>query len=843
MSGQGRSPSLFHTKLKLLWTKLRVYFQRFRVAAFSLRTLISLCGIIILLIVFTAAIVPVRYDVTVGTVPTHTITANRDVIDEVTTDALRAEAAKAVPPTYHFVEGVTEKVLSELDQIFQQLDTAVQYSENLEDYGPTRRYTAEELAYARTIVKDVDLRDYQLRTLLNTTREELSSLHTKLYAAVQNMLSSNVTEGMENEAVSGVMQIVGYQVDTSLLQNIVQPVLRTVMEPNMVVDQEATSAAQRAARDAVAPIVYKQGQNIIVKGEGLVEQYQYDMLSSLGMLSSNSVDTRIYLGAGILVALVLSLSMILLRLTEKAMVFEPKKLVLLFVILALTLVFCIIARFINIHFAPAVLTALLATAMLSLQAGIIFNCAIALLISALAVGGSTSYTAEMMQILICTMCSGELGAILLSRRSGRLQVIYAGLAAGACNFVVMMALSLMTSSAIHAVIENALYSLGGGLISGVLCIALQPLLEAIFNLSTQTKLLELSNPNHPLMRRLMLEAPGTYHHSLMVANIAEAAAEAVGANPLLARVGGYYHDVGKLRRPQYFKENQQDGENLLAENDPYTAAQIVMSHTHDGVTLARNYRLPREILRIIEEHHGNTPVMYFYSMAVKEANGQYVDPDAVRYNAQPPSTKEGAVVLLSDTIEAAVRSMKDPTPDAIEEFIIKLVRGKLQDGQLSNSPLTLKDLDAICNAATTVLNGVYHERIEYPDPPALTKSKQAIKPETKPELKPEPKPAPTVPDLNTPWDGITEEKPVEEVPAVQDEVHIEDERPETDLFPPPPPIEGEQIIVDPSQFESDEPLKTVELPVAETPLSIEEALALNDAEEQKADTDADEEKP
>ncbi len=842
MSSQGRTPSLFHTKLKLLGTKLRVYFQRFRVAAFSIRTLISLCGIIILLVLFTAAIVPVRYDVTVGTVPTHTITANRDVIDEVTTDKLRNEAAKAVQPTYHFVEGVTEKVLSELDQIFLQLDTAVQYSENLEDYGPARRYTAEELAYARTIVKDVDLRDYQLRTLLNTTREELSSLHTKLYAAVQNMLSSNVTEGMENEAVSGVMQIVGYQVDTSLLQNIVQPVLRTVMEPNMVVDQEATSAAQRAARDAVAPIVYKQGQNIIVKGEGLVEQYQYDMLSNLGMLSSNSVDTRIYLGAAILVALVLSLSMILLRLTEKAMVFEPKKLVLLFVILILTLVFCIIARFINIHFVPAVLTALLATAMLSLQAGIIFNCAIALLISALAVGGSTAYTTEMMQILICTMCSGELGAILLSRRSGRLQVIYAGFAAGACNFVVMMALSLMTSSALHAVIENALYSFGGGLISGVLCIALQPLLEAIFNLSTQTKLLELSNPNHPLMRRLMLEAPGTYHHSLMVANIAEAAAEAVGANPLLARVGGYYHDVGKLRRPQYFKENQQDGENLLAENDPYTAAQIVMSHPHDGVTLARNYRLPREILRIIEEHHGNTPVMYFYTMAVKEANGQYVDPDAFRYNAQPPSTKEGAVVLLSDTIEAAVRSMKDPTPDAIEEFIVKLVRGKLQDGQLSNSPLTLKDLDAICHAATTVLNGVYHERIEYPDPPALTKNKQTVKSEAKSEITPEPKPASNVPDLTTPWDGLTEEKPAEEVPAVQDEVHIEDVHSEADKLPPPPPLEGEQILVDPSQFESDEPLKKVELPIAETPLSIEEALALNDAEEQKADSDTEEEK-
>ena len=237
--------------------------------------------------------------------------------------------------------------------------------------------------------------------------------------------------------------------------------------------------------------------------------------------------------------------------------------------------------------------------------------------------------------------------------------------------------------------------------------------------------------------------------------MAEAAAEKIGANPLLARTGAYFHDIGKLKRPLYFKENQM-GDNPHDRTDPYVSAAIVTAHTRDGLALAQKYHLPPEIQTIIMEHHGDTPVMYFYHKALQMADGKPVDIADFRYDGQRPTTKESAIVMLADTIEAAVRSIPDPTPKAIEQFIERLVRGKLEDGQLSNSPLTLRDIDAICEAFCKVLNGVFHERIEYPtvNVPArpLVKAEKEAEKETKqmqaekqaeaektPEVKPEAK--------------------------------------------------------------------------------------------------------
>ena len=814
--------SPLQARLRHAAVQAHLLFGRFKKAAFSLRTLISLCGILILGLLFCAAITPVRYNISVGMVPTHTITANRDVVDEVTTETLRQEAADAVQPTYHFQEGVVETIIGNFEQIFAQLDSAIQYSETLEDYGPTRRYSAEELEYARTIVTLIELRDYQLRTLLNTPRSDLASLYTNLYAAIQNTMSGYVIEGSENIAIANIMQIIGYQVDTSLLQNVVQPVLSAVIQPNIIIDQEATEAARELARESVEPIVYKQGQNIVVKGEGRVERYQYEMLSNLGLLSNATIDINIYLGGIITVVLACSIAMVLMRLTDKALVHDGKRMLLLFTIIIITLAACILMRLFNIYLAPITLTALLLSAMMGLAPGVIFNAFMALLVSTLAAGGSTSYTAEMVQLLSCSLLSGTIGAMMLYRRSNRLHVIVAGVSVGICNFAVILALGLMTSSNMNTVLLNGLWGLASGAIAGLLCIALQPLLELVFNLPTPTKLMELSNPNHPLLRRLLLEAPGTYHHSIVVSSLAEAAAEAIGANSLLARVGGYYHDVGKLRRPQYFKENQLGGENKLVETDPYTAAQIVLSHTSDGVTLAHNYHLPREVTKIIQEHHGNTPVMYFYTMALNESNGKPVDVEMFRYNANPPSTKEGAIVMLCDTIEAAVRSMQNPTPDAIEEFIIKLIRGKLQDGQLSNSPLTLKDIDDICHACATVLNGVFHERIEYPDPPA--------------ELKPAKEHGNKTGDsddganLQDSWDGLSEEEIApDSVPSERSAAYASITEPLAEV---------KQILVDPAEFEPDAPLPIIEPPAAEAPLTIDEALEeLADAEQRASEND------
>lgn len=801
------SPS--RLRLRSLKKGARSAMKKLRHALFSWQMLIAFVTLVVVMALFAITITPVRYNISIGMVPTHTITANRDVVDEVTTESLRAAAADAVQATYITVEGVLEEVMSNFTHIYNQLDAAVQYSETLEDYGPTRRYTAEELEYARGIVTTLSLRDYQLRTLLNSTRADLSTLYSILYDAIQNTMSSYVIEGSEYSAISNIMQIVGYRIDTNLLQNIVQPLLETIIEPNIIVDQEATEAARELAREAVEPVIYKQGQNIVVKGEGRVERFQYEMLSSLGLLSGASINISIYLGAFLFVATVYCSAMILLYVVCKSIVQDAKRFLLLSIILILTLGLCILSRMASSYLAPVVMGALLISAMLGLNAAIICNVMMALLFSAITAGGSTSYTAEMVLLLTCALCSGTICAMLVWQRSNRLRVITAGIVAGLINFSMTFALGLMTSSTMDAVLHNALWGAASGAISGILAIAVQPLLELFFNLPTPTKLMELSNPNHPLLRRLLMEAPGTYHHSIVVASLAEAAAEAIGANPLLARVGGYYHDVGKLRRPQYFKENQLGGENKLIETDPYTAAQIVISHARDGVTLARNYHLPREVLRIILEHHGNTPVMYFYAQALKESNGQPVDPGYFRYDSNPPSTKEGAIVLLCDTIEAAVRSMQSPTPEAIEDFIIKLIRGKLQDGQLSNSPLTLKDIDDICHACATVLNGVFHERIEYPDPPAQIHNGAQDKQEAAPPEAPVSRE-----ELTKPWDGVVQE----DTPPVEREDPLPPADCESILNPPP------QIMVDLSEYEPEKPLPTVEVPQPEAIPSVEQLM-------------------
>jgi putative nucleotidyltransferase with HDIG domain len=245
---------------------------------------------------------------------------------------------------------------------------------------------------------------------------------------------------------------------------------------------------------------------------------------------------------------------------------------------------------------------------------------------------------------------------------------------------------------------------------------LLPFFESAFGLLTPMRLLELANPNHPLLRKLLLEAPGTYHHSLIVGNLAEAAAEAVGADPLLCRVGAYYHDVGKTKRPAFFVENQMTKENPHDKIAPSLSHLIITSHVRDGLELQEQYRLPSSIRDICAQHHGTTVLWYFYNKALEQDKSGNVSIDSYRYPGPKPQSKEAAIVMLCDAVEAAVRSMARPTPQRIEAVIRKIIRDRLQDGQLDESQLTLRDLDKAAEAFMQTLNGIYHPRIEYPDP-------------------------------------------------------------------------------------------------------------------------------
>ena len=669
---------------------------------------------------FLLAITPQRYDLKVGDISHATITASKDVVDEISTTRQRDLAAQQVEPTYIFKENVASEVRQNLSTILAQVNAVQQYgSKLLEQEYPgdveaqkLYKFSDEELKYARTLLTQLNLADYQLRTVLHATTDQIVSMRLNLTAAVDNALNTTIREGYVNETIQYLQQMTAYKTDMNLLQNVVTPILRKAIQPNMVIDQEATEKLRDEARAAVDPVIYKQGQNIVLARERVTAN-QLEMLRSLGLLDDDNVDIMMYIGGVLLVLIAMGVLIVGLLLFDPDVLTKPKQLIILSLTLCLTMALCIAGRLIHNYLSPVLLAAMMITGLIGARAAMAGSMSMSVLVSALVAGSSTTYGAAMVHLLFTSFISGLIAIYIIRRKPYRQQVLLSGIVTAFSNILIILSIGFMTNPSVTEVFTNALWSAGSALLSSVLCIALDSLFESVFKLATATKLLELSNPNHPLLRRLLIEAPGTYHHSIIVANLAEAAAEAVGGNPLLARAGAYFHDIGKLKRPMYFKENQ-IGENPHEHTNPYVSAAIVTAHTRDGLIMAQQAHLPQEIQHIIVEHHGDTPVAYFYHKATQMAGGQPVDIADFRYDGKRPSTIESAIIMLADTVEAAVRSMPDPTPESIRAFIAKLIAGKLDDGQMSNAPLSLRDITKISDAFATVLQGVFHERIEYP---------------------------------------------------------------------------------------------------------------------------------
>ena len=280
------------------------------------------------------------------------------------------------------------------------------------------------------------------------------------------------------------------------------------------------------------------------------------------------------------------------------------------------------------------------------------------------------------------------------------------------NILVITSFGLIKGLSGREILVRDLQVFLNGIVTIIITIGSLPLWENLFSILTPIKLLELSNPNHPLLKRLLVEAPGTYHHSLMVGNLSEAAADLIGANSLLVRVGAYYHDIGKLYKPYYFKENQFGMSNPHDLLEPYESAKIILAHVTEGIKLAKEKNLPSEIIEFIDEHHGTTSVAYFYYKAKEDDDS--VNIEDFRYKGKKPQSKETALVMLADSVEAAVRSIKNPTREKVEEMVNKVVKGKINDAQLDECDITNKDINTIINAFINILLSIYHDRIEYP---------------------------------------------------------------------------------------------------------------------------------
>ena len=665
--------------------------------------LICLATYLLLLVILYVCVTPEQVDIQIGAPAPTQIKATKDILDVVTTESSRERAAAEVEPSYKSVDPtVVSRVSSRLDSVFAKLR------------GYRGSYTVEEAAALsdedlQKLCDDLgfDLTREQLTALVNTDPQESDAVFSDAVTEVRKTLDATLPQGQEDSALRNINgNLIQAHSSSLALVDIAMAAVGQYLEPNMLIDEEITEANRQAARDEVQPVWYVKDQEIVAEGK-IVTEAQYAMIAGLGILDANGFDSRLVIGLALLDLIVLLAIGVYLKRFDPGILKDSKTMSLLGLILVISMSFCLGFRYIHSYLMPMSMVLLLTALLIDMRLALFTNFMMSLLASVLAPASSGVFAYVLMTV------SGPVIALLFARSMQRTTTLLSGVIIGAINFLVTLAAGFVNSAEMHDVLFNSGVAAASGLISAIICIGLQPLLELLFNLATPSRLIELSNPNQPLLRRLLLEASGTYHHSIIVANLAEAACTAIGANGLLARVGAYYHDIGKLKRPMYFKENQM-GDNPHDRTDPRVSTAILTAHTRDGAQMAQKARIPTPIIDIIREHHGDTPVLFFYDKALK-LYGDQVDISAFRYEGPRPRTREAAVVMLADTIEAATRAMENPNPEKIDALIRKLVRGKLNDGQLDNSPLTFADLDKVCAAFSTVLTGVFHERIEYPD--------------------------------------------------------------------------------------------------------------------------------
>ena len=320
-------------------------------------------------------------------------------------------------------------------------------------------------------------------------------------------------------------------------------------------------------------------------------------------------------------------------------------------------------------------------------------------------------------VFLYSLVGNLLAAFFSGRCENRATVLKAGLFAG----LVMAFLAILTHRLAGLPLGDLPLKVGfillGGVGSSFIALGILPVIEAVFDYTTDIKLLELANLEHPLLGEMMVRAPGTYHHSIIVGNLSRSAAESIGAHPILTRVASYYHDIGKLKMPRYFIENRPGTEDVHQNLSPSMSALIILSHVKEGVELAEKHRLGRKISEIIQQHHGTSLVTYFYSRAKeKEDPDLYsIEEKDFRYPGPTPQTKEAGIIMLADAVEAASRTLDDPTPKRIETLVQNIIENIFIDGQLDECELTLKDLHAIQKSFTSILIGIFHQRIEYPE--------------------------------------------------------------------------------------------------------------------------------
>ncbi|MCF8000313.1 MAG: HDIG domain-containing protein [Halanaerobiales bacterium] len=662
-------------------------------------------------IILTFNFFPNQIDLEVGEVSTTDIVAPRTVtfIDQEKTEQLRELAVESSSKVYEEDQSVNRMILNNIDQLFNVVLNTKNRIQNSND-GQINNKLLNEIKSNNNL----DISNENLSLLLKTEVEKINELHDVSTDIMEEILQERIFPENIIEVRNRINQLALETNFNREYRLVLVNILTKHVEPNMILNLEATEQRQQEALREVEPVkrTVLKGENIIRKGD-IVTQDDIQVLEALGLRKPriNYVN---------LMGVLITLSSLLLLLGYYIKHYQKevwKNINQLILIETLVILVVLLAKIISV-FQPSYMVYLVPTAIASILITVLINTQIALIVTAfisflIALVFGNLYIAAAVAFV-----GGLVGIISVSNVNQRSDLIKAGFNVSLSLVVFIVGLTLMNLT--NDWIE-LLWAVGMGVLNGIfvaiLANGLLPYLENLFDLTSSVKLLELSNPSHPLLKRLLVEAPGTYHHSIIVGNLAENAADRIGADSLLTRVGAYFHDIGKLKRPYFFSDNQFGGENPHDKTSPNLSALIIKSHVKDGLEMADKYNLPKAVKDIIQQHQGTGLISFFYKQAVEKNKHGDIKESDFRYDGPKPQTKEAALIMLADTVEAAVRSknFNKNNHNRIELFVKELIREKLNDRQLDDSPLTLHELDEIADSFVQILTGIYHKRIEYPD--------------------------------------------------------------------------------------------------------------------------------
>jgi cyclic-di-AMP phosphodiesterase PgpH len=620
----------------------------------------------------------------------------------VLTEQQRDAAERSVLPVYNSPDpGVARQQL-------ESLRAALNFITNVRaDTYATAEQKLADLASLERINLDKDT----AQAIISISDQRWQAIYQEAISVLEQVMRVTIREDRLEDARRTIPTLVSLSLTEDQADTVVK-LVSAFLVPNSSFSEELTATARLKAREAVTPITrsYKAGETIVQRGQ-VITPAILEALAVMGLVQPQFSWSTLLSAAAVAL---LSLTMIIVYLRRRATLLNDLRGLTVFV--ALFLIFLLGSRL--LIYSDPVVAYLVPVAAYSMTVAVLFRTDLALISSLPLVFLVTLGQTNAAELNVYYLLSGYFGVLTLGSARRMTAFFRAGAAVAGCSALVAIALSL-PQSILEAV--NLYPLLGAALLNGIasasLTVILQFFLAQFLGMTTALQLMEISRPDHPLLQRLLRNAPGTYQHSLQVANLAEQAAERIGADPLLTRVGALYHDVGKVVNPMFFIENQVPGmQNPHDKLEATASAQIIIRHVPDGLELARKHRIPRRIQDFIAEHHGTMITRYQYAKAVEAANGDEseVNEAQFQYPGPRPGSRESAILMLADGSEARVRAENPKDDDELRKIVKSVVDNRISGGQLDNTNMTLRDLDQITDSFSATLRGIYHPRIEYP---------------------------------------------------------------------------------------------------------------------------------